>query len=111
MYKYRITVEALGSTRQPTTSTGQSTQFEVENHDDLFKIVEAVRLKEILDSDKSASLAIGLKLFSEVVLEKRLDPIFAPVLAPLHGFIRQLKTVRAVSAGEASWERPAAYDA
>ena len=104
MFKYRITVEALGSTVQPTTSADQSMQFEVQNHDDLFKIVEAIRSKEILDSAKSASLAIGLKLFSEIVLEERLNPIFAPVLAPLHGFIRQLKTVRAVSAAGASLE-------
>lgn len=65
--------------------------FEADNHDDLFKIIEAIRAKELLDADKSAALAIGLKLFSEVVLEKRRDPLFAPLSEPIRNFIQQLK--------------------
>ena len=42
----------------------------------LLEIVEAVRSKGLLDADKSAALAVGLKLFSEIVMEKRSDPLF-----------------------------------
>ena len=66
-------------------------RFEAENHDDLFKIVEAVRAKELLNVDKSAALAIGLKLLSEVILEKRRDPLFAPLSEPIRNFVNNLK--------------------
>ncbi len=100
MYIYRITVEALGNPAQPNALEVGSTTFQVKNHDDLLKIVDSVQAKELLDSEKSAALAIGLKLFSEIVLEKRLDPLFAPLLDPLQAFIKRLKTVgKPVSAG------------
>ena len=94
MYSYRVTIESTEATAQPESAEGRSMQFETRNHDDLFKIVEAIRSKEILDGAKSAALAIGLKLFSEIVLEKRRDPLFEPLLAPMQSFIRQLKAVQ-----------------
>lgn len=59
-----------------------------------FEIVEAIRSKRLLDKDKSASLAIGLKLFSEVILEMRKDQMFAPLVLPIRNFIEQLKRVK-----------------
>lgn len=94
MYNYRITVELLGATAQLEPSEDRFTRFQVQNHDDLLKIVEAIRCKGILDGEKSAALAIGLKLLSEIVLEKRRDPLFEPLLKPVQSFIRQLKTVQ-----------------
>ena len=93
MYTYRITVESLGNPAQPNALAVGHKTFQIKNHDDILKIVESVQAKDLLDSEKSAALAIGLKLFSEIVLEKRLDPLFAPLLDPLHAFIKRLKTV------------------
>jgi hypothetical protein len=69
-------------------------QFCTDNHDNLLEIVEAIRSKRLLDKDKSASLAIGLKLFSEVILEMRKDQMFAPLVLPIRNFIEQLKRVK-----------------
>jgi hypothetical protein len=91
MYKYRFTIEALSGATSADSSDERVMRFEIENHDDLFKITEAVCAKELLDADKSAALAIGLKLFSEVVLEKRHDPLFAPLSEPIRHLIQQLK--------------------
>ena len=96
MYSYRITVESLGNLALPTAPKGGTATFEIQNHDDLLKIMESVRGKELVDPDKSAALAIGLKLLSEIVLEKRNDPMFVPLLEPLHAFIKRLKTAEAV---------------
>ena len=68
MYSYRVTVEPIEASAQPEPSRDRSMQFQIQNHDDLFKIVEVIRSKQILDEEKSAALAIGLKLFSEIVL-------------------------------------------
>ncbi len=57
---YRFTVEAIPS----TASTDLPTNFDVQNHDDLSRIIDSVRSKGILDWDKSAALAIGTALRS-----------------------------------------------
>ena len=100
MYNYRITLEPLESGTQPQTFKVRTTQFQVQNHDDLSKIVEAVRSKGILNTDKSAALAVGLKLFSEIVMEKRNDPLFAPIWDPLRSFTQQLKAIQATGVAE-----------
>jgi hypothetical protein len=89
-YRYRITIEMLG-VRAGNEQDGTSLQFCIDNHDNLLKIAETIRSKCWFDTDKSASLAIGLKLFSEIVLEKRHDKLFAPLVPPIRDFIQRLK--------------------
>ncbi len=95
MFNYRITIESLA----PIPSMGLSTNFDVQNHDNLFTIIESVRSKGILDRDNSAALAIGLKLFSEIVIANRHDPLFAPMLEPVRTLIQQLKSSYGTDAG------------
>jgi len=92
-YRYRITIETLGS-RTSQGEEEESLQFCTDNHDDLLEIVEAIRSKRPLDKDKSASLAIGLKLFSEIIREMRKDQMFAPLVLPIRNFIEQLKRIK-----------------
>ena len=94
MHRHRITVESLEANGSTGAATGTSLNFEVCNHDNMFHIVEAVRSKRLVDHDKSAALAIGLKLLSEVALEKRQDPLFAPPHNSLRRFIPQLKAIK-----------------
>ncbi|WP_263385594.1 DUF3861 domain-containing protein [Granulicella arctica] len=107
MYNYRITLEWLESTTQSQTPQERTIQFQVPNHDDLLKIVKAVRSKGIMDADKSAALAVGLKLFSEIVLEKRNDPLFAPLWEPIRLFTGQLKAFQASGLAEQDRDRVA----
>lgn len=95
MFNYKITVEALSEAASEEPTGPQMIEFGAKNHDDLFKIVEAVRAKKILDDDASAALAIGLKLFSEVVLQHRKDPLFSEMQQALQKFTLQLKAVPA----------------
>ena len=52
-------------------------QFEVGNHDDIFKIVELMRSRGDLKENDATAFALGLKLFSEVMLENKQNPLFA----------------------------------
>jgi hypothetical protein len=89
-YRYKITVEALtGAKGEPVE--GQILSFEAANHDDLLGIVDRMRARLPFDSDTVASLGIGLKLFSEVALEQRNDPMFAMIRPALAEFVRGLK--------------------
>jgi hypothetical protein len=89
-YRYKITVEALtGAKGEPVE--GQALSFEAANHDDILGIVERMQARLPFDRDTVASLGIGLKLFSEVALMQRNDPMFATIRPALGEFVRGLK--------------------
>jgi len=89
-YRYKITVEALtGSKGEPME--GRTLSFEAANHDDILGIVERMRARLPFDEDTVASLGVGLKLFSEVTLAQRNDPMFAMIRPALSEFVRGLK--------------------
>jgi hypothetical protein len=89
-YRYRITVEKLSDARgQPVH--GESLSFYVSNHDDILTIVKRLETRLPFDAGTSASLGVGLKLFGEVVLTHRNDPMFAEIQPALTEFIQFLK--------------------
>ena len=89
-YRYRVTLEKIaGQKGEPVR--GEQLSFETPNHDDLFPIVERMRSRGDLDADTAAALAVGLKLFSEVVLQNRQREPFAEVRPALSSFIQSLK--------------------
>lgn len=89
-YRYKITVETLTGAKGVPTE-GRSLTFEAANHDDILEIVERMRARLPFDGDTVASLGIGLKLFSEVALMQRNDPMFAMIGPALSEFVRGLK--------------------
>ncbi|MEG9436891.1 DUF3861 domain-containing protein [Edaphobacter sp. HDX4] len=89
-YRYRVTVEKLSDAKGEAVH-GQSLSFYTANHDDILAIVERVQAKFPMDAGTAASLGVGLKLFSEVTLTRRNDPLFAQIRPALSEFIQQLK--------------------
>ncbi|WP_211464884.1 DUF3861 domain-containing protein [Collimonas silvisoli] len=89
-HRYRITLEHLATPKQDAPAHA-AISFETGNHDDLFAIVGKVRSKGQFDADSAASLALGLKLFTEVMIKNRSNPLFADIHQPMRDFIQQLK--------------------
>lgn len=89
-HAYRITVEHL-ATPDGAPPAGGALVFEARNHDDIPAIVRRLRGKGILPEDQAAALAVGLKLFTEVMLERRGDPLFEELRGPMRDFIGRLK--------------------
>lgn len=91
-HRFRITVEAL-SDRQGEPVDKAPLSFEVENHDDILGIVERIKGREDLNfgENNSAAFAVGLKLFSEVMIENRKHPVFAPLREAFKAFMVGLK--------------------
>ena len=89
-YRYRITVEKLADAKGEAVH-GQSLSFYAANHDDILEIVSKLQAKLPFDAGTAASLGVGLKLFSEVALVHRNNPLFAEVRPALGAFIQQLK--------------------
>lgn len=72
---YQISVEKIG---KPSTQDNCRTLiFEVANHDDFFDIIRKVRAGRHVSDEEVAPFAIGLKLFSEIMLRHRKAPLFA----------------------------------
>jgi hypothetical protein len=89
-YRYKITVEALTGAKGELV-TGRALSFEAANHDDILGIVERMQARLPFDGSTVASLGVGLKLFSEVTLVHRSDPMFAMIQPALGEFVRGLK--------------------
>ena len=89
-HRYRVTIEHLGTPRGDGPLREPLT-FEAVNHDEILAIVERIRASAQYEQDEAAALGIGLKLFSEVMLKRRDDPLFAAVQPAIRAFIGGLK--------------------
>lgn len=67
--------------------------FDFENHDDLFKIFEVVKSKNIFDDENTAhEFSLGLKLFTEVLIKNRKHPLFEDLSPAISEFMKKLKS-------------------
>ncbi|QSX34205.1 DUF3861 domain-containing protein [Shewanella avicenniae] len=87
-HQYRISVEKLNDTQQ----TEQSLSFETINHDDIFKILEKVEGKFGFSEEQRNNFFVGLKLFSEVMLQEHKNPLFDEFGPQFKQFMKKLKT-------------------
>ncbi|AJJ61530.1 DUF3861 domain-containing protein [Yersinia aldovae] len=91
-YRYRITIEPLTDRKGAAIDKAPVT-FEAENHDEILSIIERLQAREDLDfgKEKTAAFALGLKLFSETMMENRTHPLFASLGTSFKDFMFQLK--------------------
>lgn len=68
--------------------------FDFENHDDLFQIFEAVHSKKIFSDEETANeFALGLKLFTEVMLKNKQHALFEDLKPAIGEFMKKLKSL------------------
>lgn len=90
-YTYRLNLRALedksGAEREAKL------QFDFENHDDIFDIVERIKSKSVFEEEQIATeFAVGLKLFTEVLLKNRKHPLFEELGPQMAAFMKKLKS-------------------
>jgi len=89
--KYRLALEQLESAGEEKGLHGPL-QLEFDNHDELFGIIDRVKQKNPFgDPDHSTQFAIGLKMFSEVLLKNRSNPLFEEFAPAFREFMKKLK--------------------
>ncbi|MEN5231801.1 DUF3861 domain-containing protein [Sphingobacterium faecium] len=72
----------------------KSLRFNFDNHDDLFHIVEVIRSKQIFENKETATeFALGLKLFTEVMLKNKDNPLFEDLRPAISDFMKKLKSL------------------
>lgn len=90
-HRYRVTVEHLALPDGSLPEPSRSLSFETGNHDDILAIVARMSQRGDLPQDDAMALAVGLKLFSEVMLQHRGHPLFADFAPHFKAFMQQLK--------------------
>jgi hypothetical protein len=89
--RYKITLEPI-ALLNAEAALPQILQLEFDNHDEIFNIIERVKQKNLFANDEqSTEFALGLKLFSEVMLKNRQHPIFEDLLPAFKLFIEKFK--------------------
>ena len=87
-YKIQLSEVALKSEQPPT----QSVEFEFENHDDVFNIIRRLQDRNLFENPtESIEFALGLKLFSEVLLRNREAELFKDLRPHFADFMKKLK--------------------
>lgn len=90
-HRYRVTLEYISDADgNPVNET--PLVFEVGNHDEIIGIVELVRDRKLFDAQTTAAFVVGQKLFGEVILENRTNPLFTEFWPQFVGFVKRLKT-------------------
>lgn len=89
--KYRITLEHLHSPKD--LGLNETIDFEFENHDEIFSIIERIKANNPFEKENEATeFALGLKLFSEVMIKNRNHELFEELMPAFGSFMKKLKT-------------------
>ncbi|WAU78032.1 DUF3861 domain-containing protein [Acinetobacter sp. TR3] len=90
-HQYHVTAEHLKDAKGQVSTYTEKLEFYTGNHDDIFEIVERLKKAELFDDQTTKSFAVGLKLFSEVMLENKDHPLFEEFLPQFGQFMKNLK--------------------
>jgi hypothetical protein len=91
-HRYRITVEHLETADGAPVTDATPLTFETGNHDEILAIVERIKGRGLFDDATATSFAVGLKLFTEAMLENRTHPLFDDLRPHIADFMKRLKS-------------------
>ena len=87
---YRIRLEEI--LLKDNAPAQRSLEFEFENHDDIFNIIDKMQQMDVLgDKAQAVEFALGIKLFSEVLLRHKENPLFEELKPAFAIFMKKLK--------------------
>ena len=89
---YKLSLEQL-SVLKEEKRVDNTLELKFSNHDELFEIVEKVKSKKLFNSEEeSTEFALGLKLFTEVMLRNKKHPLFEDLRPHIGDFMKKLKS-------------------
>ncbi|KQB40001.1 MULTISPECIES: DUF3861 domain-containing protein [Flavobacterium] len=91
--KYYLTL-SLKEYANGETEPARELGIQFDNHDEIFNIIERIKDKNIFeDPNEATQFALGLKLFSEVKLKNRNNPLFDELNEVFPVFMKKLKSL------------------
>ena len=92
-HQYKLTLTYLETAKGEAVDK-QPIELKFTNHDDIFSIIERIKAKHLFNDEKKATeFAIGLKMFSEVMLKNRKHPLFEELAPAFSEFMKKLKAL------------------
>lgn len=91
-HRYRITVEHLADADGAAVTNTAPLQFETGNHDEILALATRMRERGMFAPESATAFTVGLKLFSEVMLENRKHPLFEEFQPHFAQFMKKLKS-------------------
>jgi hypothetical protein len=88
-HRYRLHVECIDDNKSDQST---AITFEAQSHDDILNIVKRVNTGTDFPDQDATALAVGLKLFSGVMLKHKQDPLFTEIQPAMYAFIKNLKS-------------------
>ncbi|RDC55171.1 DUF3861 family protein [Pedobacter chinensis] len=90
-HQYKLTLEYLKNIKGENMDVPPM-EILFENHDDIFAIIERQQTRNLFgNTDQVKEFALGLKLFSEVMLKNRNNPLFDELAPAFGAFMKKLK--------------------
>jgi hypothetical protein len=87
---YKITLEHTYNPKGDELQLPVSVEFD--NHDNIFDIIKVLQERNLFnDANQSTDFAIGLKMFSEVMLRNKDNALFDELLPEFKKFMQKLK--------------------
>ncbi|GGF05140.1 DUF3861 domain-containing protein [Flavobacterium limi] len=91
--KYYLTL-SLKEYSNGETAPAKELGIEFENHDEIFSIIEKIKTKNVFNNESEATqFALGLKLFGEIKLKHRKNPLFDEINEVFPVFMKKLKSL------------------
>lgn len=91
-YTYHLRLEQVAGI-SPDSPRHEPLELEFDNHDDIFTIIERLRQRDLFaEPGQATEFAIGLKMFSEVMLKNRQHPLFEELTPAFRAFMQRLKS-------------------
>lgn len=89
---YQLSLRLISDAHSEVPAQEKSTEFQFENHDEIFEIIDRVQSKQLFEDEQQAQeFAIGLKMFSEVMIKNRKHPLFEKLSPAFASFMKKLK--------------------
>jgi hypothetical protein len=93
-YKHYKLLLADLPTPNDEQAPARTLEFEFENHDDVFEVIEKIKRKNLFSNEADAAeFALGLKLFTEVILRNRQLDVFSDLQPAIRDFMKKLKAI------------------
>lgn len=86
--RYRIIIEEVNIKAERNL---QTLQFEIEDREDMFAIVDKVQQGSGLDKLSATRLAVGIRLLGPLLMQERKHPLFLDFMPHFKSFMQNLK--------------------
>ena len=90
-HTYEVTLKHMTNAQGNPSTYTETLSFNSYNHDDIFKVLDVIQNSQMLNDEAAKSFAVGLKLFSEVMLEHKNLPLFKDFMPHFGQFMKALK--------------------